>query len=74
MLRIFGQKQELRHGWGVAEWPWTWVRIAGFVTMIQNVYQRVALDKDPKTAVPPRWMFFDNDELDRWFKERREDA
>ena len=67
-------RSELRSGWGVLDWPWTWVRVAGYVTLIQNVYQRAQLDPDPRTAVPPRWVFFDSEELDRWFKERRKDG
>jgi hypothetical protein len=54
------------------QWPWSWVRLISYVKQVRNVYERVGMDPQPKTATPPRWMFWDSDAADQWFKERRE--
>lgn len=56
----------------VDDWPWTWLRVMSHVKHVKNIYQQVALDKDPKTAMPPKWMWFMYDRVEAWFKERRD--
>jgi len=56
----------------VADWPWTWLRVAFYVKQVRNVHERAALDADKKTALPPRRLWFESDELDDWFDARRE--
>lgn len=53
------------------EWPWTWVRLMQYIKQVRSVYERTAYAKDPKSALPPRWMWFDSKELDTWFDEHR---
>jgi hypothetical protein len=52
-------------------WPWTWVRLIQYVKQVRSVHERAAYAKDPRSALPPRWMWFENTELDKWFDERR---
>lgn len=54
----------------VAHWPWTWARVASYVRQVKNIYQRAAMDENPKTAMPPRSKWFDGDWIDDWFKSR----
>lgn len=49
------------------------MRLWALVKQVRSVYERVGFDDDPKTAVPPRWMFWDNDALDEWFEQRKGD-
>jgi hypothetical protein len=57
----------------VDQWPWSWVRLLSYIKKVKNVFERVGLDPEPETAMPPKWMFFGHeDELDEWFEERRE--
>jgi len=55
----------------VASWPWTWLRVAFYTRTVRNIHERAAMDDNPKTAIPPKRMWFDNDEVDAWFKSRR---
>ena len=43
----------------VADWPWTWLRVMAYVRRVRNVYERVAMDPEPETAIPALWMFWD---------------
>ena len=54
--------------------PWTIVRALSYVRMIKNIYQRVAYDKEPDMAIPPRWFWGDSKRIDAWFQMRQEDA
>jgi hypothetical protein len=57
----------------VEQWPWTWVRLLSYIKKIKSVYERVAYDPEPETAMPAKWLFFGHDkELDAWFDDRRE--
>ena len=57
----------------VDQWPWSWVRLLSFVRKIKNVYERAAMDSEPESAIPAKWMFFGHEkELGAWFDERRE--
>jgi hypothetical protein len=43
-----------------------------YCRQVRSVFERVALDKDPRTAVPPKYLWFDNqDGLDEWFDQRK---
>lgn len=57
-----------------ARWPWTWHRFLGHCRQVKSVYERAAMDSDPHSALPPRWMWFESDDLDSWFRERRESS
>ena len=56
--------------------PWTITRALGYVRMIKNIYQRVAYDKEPSTATPPKWWWLSGSSkrIDAWFKQRQEHA
>jgi len=54
-----------------AEWPWTWARVSSYVAMLRSMYERAAMDDDPETATPPRYMWFDSDKVNQFFKDRR---
>jgi hypothetical protein len=58
-------------GTPVQTWPWTWLYLVSLVKQVRSVHERAAYDKDPKTALPPRWMFWDAEALDEWFDMRR---
>jgi hypothetical protein len=63
--------QRVGTGQPVEQWPWTWLYLVALVKQARSVYERAAYDKEPKSAVPPKWMFWDNDALEEWFEERR---
>lgn len=60
---------------GFLQWPWTWTRLFHYVEKIKAVYQRAAIvhRDDPDLATPPRWMFFDDEHLDKWWRDWEED-
>lgn len=58
----------------VEQWPWTWHRFISYCRTVKSIYERVGMDEDSKTAVPPKWMWWEPDDLDDWFKERQEAA
>ena len=45
--------------------------LIALVKQVRSVYERAAYDKEPKSAVPPKWMFWDSDALEEWFEDRR---
>jgi len=50
-------------------WPWTWVRVAFYVQKIKSVYEKAAI-KYPENiglATPLRWVFFDEEALEKWW-------
>jgi hypothetical protein len=67
---------EAGHGLGgivdCDQWPWTWHRLLSHVRTVKGVYERAAYCKDKETAIPRRWMFWEPDELNAWFDERKE--
>ena len=55
------------------EMPWTWARVFLYIRRIRQVFEAAAKDPlDPKTAVPPRHFFLEDELLEQWFSERRE--
>lgn len=55
--------------------PWTVMRAMGYVRQIKNIHQRVAYDKEPEMAMPPKWWFLGSSRrIDAWFKMRQEHA
>jgi len=65
--------QRVGKGQPVEEWPWSWLHLVSLVKQVRSVYERAAYDKEPKNAVPPKWMFWDSAALEEWFEERRKD-
>jgi hypothetical protein len=43
-----------------------------YTRIVRNVYERSSMFKDTKAATPPRWMFWEDRELQKWFDEVRE--
>lgn len=58
----------------ISEWPWHWVRLMLYCRNVKGIHERAGMDEDPKSALPPRWMWWYPDQVDQWFKERRENA
>lgn len=80
MFRIFTLAQKFdepidRH-LSVSEWPWTWVRVAYYVIRIQQIHERASIMKpdNPDLAVPPRWIMFNEEALETWWKAQRGDV
>jgi hypothetical protein len=43
-----------------------------YTRIVRNVYERSAMFKDPQAATPPRWMFWEDRELQKWFDDVRD--
>ncbi len=74
MYQIFllaDQGHKLKPFKSIADWPWTWCRMLTLVRRVQGIYERASLDKEPENAVPPRWMFWERKETDKWFEDRQ---
>ncbi len=55
--------------------PWTVTRALSYVRTIKGIYQRVAYDREPERAKPPKWWFLGSPKrIDEWFKMRQEHA
>ncbi len=55
----------------LAQWPWTWLRVHSYVKVVRNIHERAGYDDNPKTAIPPRRIWFDDSAVDDWFDSRR---
>lgn len=53
----------------VLDWPWTWVRLAFLVRVVEGVHERAAVLDVP---VPPDEIIFNPAEVDRWFENAKE--
>lgn len=51
-----------------SEWPWWLHRLCSYVSIVKSVHERASIGKvDP----PPRYMWWDSDELEKYFEERK---
>lgn len=66
--------QSIEPGLPIYKWPHRWVRVLRLAKHVQNVYERAQMEKEPESAVPPRWMWFEEwDRLEQWWKNRRDE-
>lgn len=58
---------------GVKDMPWSWVRLAFYIKRVKSVLERAAITNPdrPDLATPLRWVFFDDEKLDEWFKAQK---
>lgn len=55
-------------GLSVSEWPWWIHRLVGYVGTVKSIYERSSImDLD----VPPRYIWWDHDELDAYFDRKK---